>query len=239
MSEPSYQRRTKHPTLSVTHYKDTIYLYCDGACKGNPGPGGCGIVLLFNQFRKNFRVYLGEEVTNNIAELEAVRFGLSAIKDKNLPIVICSDSTYVIGLMTKGWTPKANIEMVEALKKYLKEFPKLSFLQVPGHSRVPENEDADKIASFACKVKGEAGVLKESDVPESEKAKKPKPQKAGKAKNSGEKYKDPYYNDKGAKELEDPDSEEIRKLVEEEMAYEEFEEADKKRRLKEWGIEEY
>lgn len=235
MSEPSYQRRTKHPTLSVTHYKDTVYLYCDGACKGNPGPGGCGIVLLYNQFRKNFRVYLGEEVTNNIAELEAVRFGLSAIKDKNLPIVICSDSTYVIGLMTKGWTPKANIEMVEALKKYLKEFPKLSFLQVPGHSRVPENEDADKIASFACKVKGEAGVLKETDVPTTEKAKKPKATKAPKK----DAYKDRYYNDKSAKELEDPDSEEIRKLVEEEMAYEEFEEADKKRRLNEWGIEEY
>ncbi len=238
MSEPSYQRRTKHPTLSVTHYKDTVYLYCDGACKGNPGPGGCGIVLLYNQFRKNFRVYLGEEVTNNIAELEAVRFGLSAIKDKNLPIVICSDSTYVIGLMTKGWTPKANIEMVEALKKYLKEFPKLSFLQVPGHSRVPENEDADKIASFACKVKGEAGVLKETDVPSTEKAKKPKAAKAAKVPKK-DAYKDPYYNDKGAKELEDPDSEEIRKLVEEEMAYEEFEEADKKRRLNEWGIEEY
>ena len=238
MSEPSYQRRTKHPTLSVTHYKDTVYLYCDGACKGNPGPGGCGIVLLFNQFRKNFRVYLGEEVTNNIAELEAVRFGLSAIKDKNLPIVICSDSTYVIGLMTKGWTPKANIEMVEALKKYLKEFPKLSFLQVPGHSRVPENEDADKIASFACKVKGEAGVLKETDVPTTEKPKKPKAAKTGKAPKK-DAYKDPYYNNKGAKELEDPDSEEIRKLVEEEMAYEEFEEADKKRRLNEWGIEEY
>lgn len=238
MSEPSYQRRTKHPTLSVTHYKDTVYLYCDGACKGNPGPGGCGIVLLYNQFRKNFRVYLGEEVTNNIAELEAVRFGLSAIKDKNLPIVICSDSTYVIGLMTKGWTPKANIEMVEALKNYLKEFPKLSFLQVPGHSRVPENEDADKIASFACKVKGEAGVLKETDVPTTEKPKKLKAAKATKAPKK-DAYKDPYYNDKGAKELEDPDSEEIRKLVEEEMAYEEFEEADKKRRLNEWGIEEY
>ena len=239
MSEPSYQRRTKHPTLSVTHYKDTIYLYCDGACKGNPGPGGCGIVLLYNQYRKNFRVYLGEQVTNNIAELEAVRFGLSAIKDKEKAIVICSDSTYVVGLMTKGWTPKANIEMVEALKDYLKEFPKLSFLQVPGHSRVPENEDADKIASFACKVKGEIGVLKETDVPQTEKAKKPKPQKVHKAKQKAEDdYKDPYYNDKGAKELEDPDSEEIRKLVEEEMAYEEFEEAEKKGRLNEWGIEE-
>ena len=237
MSEPAFQRKTKHPTKAIQHYKDTVYLYCDGSCKGNPGPGGCGIVLLYNQYRKNFRVYLGPEVTNNIAELEAVRYGLSAIKDKGKPIVVCSDSTYVIGLMTKGWNPKANQEMIAALKEYLKEFPRLSFLQVPGHSLVPENEDADKLASFAARLKMDEGLLKECEVPKSEKINKPK--KPGGVPKKKDEYHDPYYTDKGAKELEDPDSEEIRKLVEEEMAYEEFEEADKKKRLNEWGIEEY
>ena len=219
----------------VTHYRNVIYLYCDGACKGNPGPGGCGIVLIYNGYRKNFGVYLGDNVTNNIAELEALRYGLSAIKDKSRPVVICSDSSYVIGLLSKGWKAKSNVELVEALREYIKEVPKLSFLQVPGHARIPENEDADKIASFEAKNRLEEGLLKEVEVPHGEKINKTK-----KARPSGKQsaYKDPYYDDRGAKELEDPQSEEIRKLVEEEMAYEEFEEAEKKRRFNEWGIEE-
>lgn len=219
----------------VTHYKNVIYLYCDGACKGNPGPGGCGIVLIYNGYRKNFGVYLGDNVTNNIAELEALRHGLSCIKDKSKPVVICSDSSYVIGLLSKGWKAKSNVELVEALREYIKEFPKLSFLQVPGHSKVPENEDADKIASFEARNRMEEGVLKEVSVPHGEKINKPKKAALEKKESS---YKDPYYDDSGDHELEDPQSEEIRKLVEQEMAYEEFEEAEKKKDLNEWGIEE-
>ena len=219
----------------VTHYKNVIYLYCDGACKGNPGPGGCGIVLIYNGYRKNFGVYLGDNVTNNIAELEALRHGLSCIKDKSKPVVICSDSSYVIGLLSKGWKAKSNVELVEALREYIKEVPKLSFLQVPGHSKVPENEDADKIASFEARNRMEEGVLKEVSVPHGEKINKPKKAASEKKESS---YKDPYYDDSGGHELEDPQSEEIRKLVEQEMAYEEFEEAEKKKDLNEWGIEE-
>ena len=219
----------------VTHYRNVIYLYCDGACKGNPGPGGCGIVLIYNGYRKNFGIYLGDHVTNNIAELYAVRYGLSAIKDKNKPVVICSDSSYVIGLLSKNWQAKSNQELVEELREYIKEFPKLSFLQVPGHSRVPENEDADKIASFEAKNRMDEGILKEVNVPYHEKINKAKKHAAGKKEQS---YKDPYYDDSGDHELEDPQSEEIRKLVEEEMAYEDFEEAEKNKGLNEWGIEE-
>ena len=149
--------------------------------------------------------------------------------------VICSDSSYVIGLLSKGWKAKSNVELVEALREYINEFPKLSFLQVPGHSKVPENEDADKIASFEARNRMEEGVLKEVSVPHGEKINKPKKAALEKKESS---YKDPYYDDSGDHELEDPQSEEIRKLVEQEMAYEEFEEAEKKKDLNEWGIEE-
>ena len=231
----SNSSQSKNRPKTIEHYRNVVYLYCDGACKGNPGPGGCGIVLLYNDHRKNLGLYLGPETTNNIAELEALRHGLSVIKNKESRIIVCTDSTYVIGLMSKGWKPKANLELVEEIKEYLKEFPNLSFLQVPGHSFVPANEDADRLASFVAKEQKEPGVLREMEVPKNEKI-----NKQHKNPEKPKRYHDPYYNDQNTippEEL-DPDSEEIRKIVEAELAYEDFEKAEKMAKFNEWGIEE-
>ena len=79
-----------------------IRIYTDGAAQGNPGPGGYGTILKFNQVEKElsegFRL-----TTNNRMELLAVIKGLEAIKKSGIPITIYSDSKYVVDAVEKGW----------------------------------------------------------------------------------------------------------------------------------------
>jgi len=79
-----------------------IRIYTDGAAQGNPGPGGYGVVLKFNNAEKElaegFRL-----TTNNRMELLAVIKGLEAIKKNGIPITIYSDSKYVVEAVEKGW----------------------------------------------------------------------------------------------------------------------------------------
>jgi ribonuclease HI len=79
-----------------------IRIYTDGAAQGNPGPGGYGTILKFNQHTKEladgFRL-----TTNNRMELLAVIAGLEAIKSLGIPVTIYSDSKYVVDAVEKGW----------------------------------------------------------------------------------------------------------------------------------------
>jgi ribonuclease HI len=128
--------------------KEQIIIYTDGACSGNPGPAGIGVVLIWKDHRKEISEYLGD-ATNNIAELTAIFVALKAIKNKKLPIVIYSDSAYATGLLTKDWKIKANKKLVEDIKEEMKKFPNLSIIKVDGHKGIPENERADKLARDA------------------------------------------------------------------------------------------
>ena len=79
-----------------------ITVYTDGACSGNPGPGGYGIVLMSGPHRKELAAGY-KTTTNNRMELLAVIVALEALKAPNCDVTIYSDSKYVVDSVTKGW----------------------------------------------------------------------------------------------------------------------------------------
>ncbi|MCP4670768.1 MAG: ribonuclease HI [Desulfobacula sp.] len=127
-----------------------IKIYTDGASSGNPGPSGIGILLIYGKKRKEISQYIGQG-TNNIAELTAIKVALKELKRNDLPVYIFSDSSYSIGLLTKGWKPKKNQTLVFQIRKLLKKFNNISFIKVKGHAGVKENEVADFLATSAIK----------------------------------------------------------------------------------------
>lgn len=127
---------------------DAIQVWTDGACTGNPGPAGLGVVILDGTQRTELSEYLGEG-TNNIAELMAILRGLEAVTDKSRPVVVFSDSAYSIGLLTKAWKPKKNVELIDELRTVCRKFSDLRFVKVAGHAGVPLNERVDQLARDA------------------------------------------------------------------------------------------
>lgn len=136
----------------MTSTKPKITIYTDGACSGNPGPMGIGILLVSGKHMKQTYKYLGTG-TNNIAELTAILEALKAIKDPSREIELFTDSAYCIGLFTKGWKAKKNTELVNEIKTLLKKFPKLTFKKVKGHSDNWGNNKADSLAVYAITAK--------------------------------------------------------------------------------------
>ena len=130
-----------------------IDIYTDGACSGNPGPAGIGVVLLYKTNRKEISKFIGN-ATNNIAELTAIKIGLESIKDssKQIPIVVYTDSAYCHGLLTKNWKPKKNIELVNELRQLANQFNYIGFKKVKGHSNDPINNRADELATKAVET---------------------------------------------------------------------------------------
>lgn len=135
-----------------------VEIYTDGAARGNPGPGGYGVVLLANGHRKElakgFRL-----TTNNRMELMAVIAGLEALKKQDLKITIYSDSKYVVESVQKGWVFQWNMKPDFAKKKnrdlwkkFLKlyEYQQISFVWVKGHSTTKENNRCDELATAAA-----------------------------------------------------------------------------------------
>ena len=81
---------------------EEIVIYTDGACSGNPGPGGWGAVLLWKKHKKEISGYEAH-TTNNRMELQAVIEALRSLKRRNLPVRIVTDSKYVQHAFTKNW----------------------------------------------------------------------------------------------------------------------------------------
>ncbi len=133
--------------------RDTICVFTDGASSGNPGPSGIGVVLRYGKHEKEISEFIGN-ATNNIAELKAIDVGLSAIKSRDIPVRVFTDSKYAYGLLVLNWKPKKNQQLVEAIKKKISRFQDLEFIKVKGHSGHPENEKADYLATSAIKKAG-------------------------------------------------------------------------------------
>ncbi|MBS1682627.1 MAG: ribonuclease HI [Bacteroidetes bacterium] len=137
-----------------------IRIYTDGAAQGNPGPGGYGTILKFNQAVKElsegYRL-----TTNNRMELLAVIAGLEAIKKSGIPVTIYSDSKYVVEAIEKGWLwnwqkknfkDKANLDLwLRYIPLHQKFNPK--FIWIKGHAGHPENERCDFLAVEAASQK--------------------------------------------------------------------------------------
>ncbi|WP_375584761.1 ribonuclease HI [Cyclobacterium xiamenense] len=138
-----------------------IKIYTDGSSRGNPGPGGYGVVLLYKDLRKElaegFRL-----TTNNRMELLAVIRGLEALKVEGLPITIYSDSKYVVDAIQKGWIwgwqkkgfkNKKNPDLWQKyVPLHLRFKPK--FHWVRGHDGNIENERCDQLAVAAASGSG-------------------------------------------------------------------------------------
>jgi len=147
--------KTKGKLADSIKYKDYICIYTDGASSGNPGPSGIGIVLRFGKLEKEISKYIGI-ATNNIAELEAIRTGLLAIKSTKLPVRIFTDSRYAYGVLTLGWKARKNQDIIKSIKNTLLKFNDLKFIKVKGHAGHEENERADFLATSAIKKTGDS-----------------------------------------------------------------------------------
>lgn len=132
-----------------------VVAYTDGACSGNPGPAGLGVVLLQGDERRELSEYLGVG-TNNIAELTAILRALEAL-ETDLPLLVHTDSQYAIGVLTKNWKPKANQELIQRIKQRMQGRKQLRLVYVPGHAGVPLNERADALARAAVAARASSG----------------------------------------------------------------------------------
>ena len=121
-----------------------IVIHTDGACKGNPGPGGWGAVI--EQNGSQLQISGSEpQTTNNRMEMTAVIKGLEAV-DSSVKVLISSDSTYVINTMTKGWKRKVNHDLWDQLDRLVRSHD-VSWRWVRGHSGDRGNELADALAT--------------------------------------------------------------------------------------------
>jgi len=134
-----------------------VEIYTDGACRGNPGPGGWGVVLRYGKHEKE--LYGGEsQTTNNRMELMAAIMGLESLK-RPCSVELTTDSVYVRSGITewlpnwkkRGWKtsarkPVKNIDLWQRLDEAVQAH-KVSWHWVKGHSGHPENERADQLAN--------------------------------------------------------------------------------------------
>lgn len=140
---------TNHPEVAPA---GGAVAYTDGACSGNPGPAGLGLVVLTEKERVERYEYLGK-ATNNIAELTAILRALEEI-EPDAPATIHTDSQYAIGVLQKGWKAKANKELIADLRRAMGERP-IRLVYVKGHAGVPLNERADELARRAISERGD------------------------------------------------------------------------------------
>jgi ribonuclease HI len=129
---------------------DSLDLWTDGACSGNPGPMGIGVVAVDGGKRREHGEYLGVG-TNNIAELTAIdrALDLAGADAGTRRLRIHTDSAYSIGVLSKGWKAKANQELIARMRRRLASLPNVEFVKVSGHSGIPENERCDQLARDA------------------------------------------------------------------------------------------
>jgi ribonuclease HI len=124
-----------------------VEIWTDGACSGNPGPMGIGVVVIDGAARREKGEYLGVG-TNNIAELTAIERGIDLVGDTGRRMRVYTDSSYAIGVLGKGWKAKANQELIARIKRRLAPLD-VEFVKVSGHAGVPENERCDELARDA------------------------------------------------------------------------------------------
>ncbi|MGN1206917.1 MAG: ribonuclease HI [Eubacteriales bacterium] len=133
-----------------------VEIYTDGACRGNPGPGGWGAVLVYGNREKELSG--GEEnTTNNRMELTAAIEALSALKEP-CEVTLTSDSTYLVNAIREGWLiewRKRGFRKVKNPDLWMKLDPLLlrhevTFVWVKGHDGHPYNERCDRLATVAA-----------------------------------------------------------------------------------------
>lgn len=128
--------------------REVLVIYADGSCFGNPGPAGIGVLLEWKGQSKEISRFLGDG-TNNIAELTAIEAGLEAVKNRDVPVRLHTDSQYAIGVLSEGWKAKENRPLIARVQALMAHFPDLKLVKVRGHSGDPRNEKVDQLARDA------------------------------------------------------------------------------------------
>ena len=139
-----------------------VHIYTDGAAKGNPGPGGYGVVmeLVGTPHKKEF--YEGfRHTTNNRMELLGVIVGLEKLKNQNMKVLVISDSKYVVDSVMKqwvfGWEKKGFVgkKNPDLWKRFLIIYRKhqVDFKWIKGHNNHIQNERCDELAVMASMQK--------------------------------------------------------------------------------------
>ena len=136
--------------------KKQVEIYTDGACRGNPGPGGWGAILVYRGVEKE--LCGGESnTTNNRMELLAAIYALEALKE-SCSVTLTSDSRYLVDAVTQGWLENwqrkgfskvKNPELWQRLIPQLKRH-QVEFVWVKGHEGHPYNERCDALATAAA-----------------------------------------------------------------------------------------
>lgn len=135
-----------------------ITIYTDGASRGNPGPGGYGVILMTGQLRKELSAGY-RRTTNNRMELMAVIAGLEALKKPGMQVAVYSDSKYVVDAVEKGWLKKWIATRFSGGKKNqdlwmryhrLAQQHQVRFHWVKGHASNPYNNRCDELATAAA-----------------------------------------------------------------------------------------
>ena len=154
---PRAQKKPAAPAVMSTAAPDvippgTIVVYTDGGASPNPGPAGSGVLLLYGGHSLEIWEYLGRS-TNNIAELTAILRALENIKNKNLPILLYSDSEYSIGVLTGRMRVKKNVDLIEQVQAEMAKCPHLQIMKVKAHVGIRHNEHVDRLVALARDTK--------------------------------------------------------------------------------------
>ena len=142
-----------------------VTIYTDGACSGNPGPGGWGAVLLFNEFRKEISGF-EPQTTNNRMELTAAIVALNMLKEP-CEVSLYSDSAYLVNAFQQKWlenwqkrnwikSDKKPVENQDLWKELVRltKIHKVTWIKVKGHASNKENNRCDELATGAIKNRG-------------------------------------------------------------------------------------
>lgn len=148
--------------------------YVDGACSGNPGPMGCGIIASCEmggkQFSREYSIPLGEG-TNQKAELLAVKNALLKVPENHrqvATVTIITDSKYAIGCLSQGWNVKANATITNEVKEVMAQFKDLKFQWVKGHEKNENNNRADVLGVAASQNQDTTTAATTAYVPSEE-----------------------------------------------------------------------
>jgi ribonuclease HI len=138
--------------------QQAITIYTDGSSRGNPGPGGYGVILMSGNLKKELTQGY-RFTTNNRMELMAVIAGLEALKKENLTVTVYSDSQYVVKAVEEGWLKnwiatdfKGGKKNRDLWMRYhrLAQKQKIKFVWVKGHADNPYNNRCDQLATEAA-----------------------------------------------------------------------------------------
>lgn len=137
---------------------EKIVIYTDGSSRGNPGPGGYGALLMFGQHKKELSQGY-RRTTNNRMELMGVIVALESITNKDLPVIVYTDSKYIVNAVQLGWLKtwlktnfKGGKKNPDLWRRYHKIATQLSieFVWVKGHADNPHNNRCDTLATTAA-----------------------------------------------------------------------------------------